>query len=303
MRYKIKKILLAQVATEVEPEFDNGKYVETSWEWDTRKQTLPPGAEIQYQWIIEDSAKRKTQTPWTTFVVEDERYDWNNISEGRVALYWYKGTQDFGQQLMDAAQGGLEKLAIDTGAHPEKPVKVYIYGSQQALLDALVYAQSWTGGVAFTEYGILSIGVAPENLEWGEGAMVHELAHLVTYQMTYNPYGDIPTWLSEGISMYAEGSLDEAYQSILTESISQDTLISVKSLSSSFPADASAASLAYAESYSIVDFLVHEYGQAEMLELLNVFEEGSSYDSALQEVYSFDTEGLEELWRIYIGAN
>jgi hypothetical protein len=42
--------------------------------------------------------------------------------------------------------------------------------------------------------------------------MVHELAHLVTYQMTFNPYGDIPTWFSEGISMYAEGALDEDFK-------------------------------------------------------------------------------------------
>jgi len=303
LRYKVKKISLAQVATEVEPEFDSDKHVETSWKWDTRKAPLPPGAEIQYQWLIEDSAKRKTQTSWTTLVFHDLRYDWNTLSDANVSLYWYTGSQSFGSQLMNAAQGGLDKLSDDTGAHLEKPVKIYIYGNTDELRDSLVYPSEWTGGVAFVEYGIVAIGIAPENLDWGKRAMVHELAHLVTYQMTNSPYGDIPTWLEEGLSMYAEGDLEERFQSVLTSAISGGTLISVQSLCSSFPADPAGAHLAYAESYSIVDFLIQTYGRDKMFELLNIFKEGSSYDDALMEVYSFNTNGLEADWLKYIGAN
>jgi Peptidase MA superfamily len=303
LRYKVKKISLAQVATEVEPEFEGGNRVEASWTWDTRKASLPPGAEIQYQWLVKDSAGRKAQTSWATLVFQDLRHDWETLFKGNVSIYWYNGSQSFGQQLMDAAQGGLEKLVADTGAHLEKPVKVYIYGSQQALLDALIYSYSWQGGGAFTDYGIVVLGVAPDDLEWGKRAMVHELAHLVTYQMTFNPYGDIPTWLNEGISMYAEGTLEEGYQSVLAKAVSEGELISVQSLSSSFPADPERATLAYAESYSLVDFLIYTYGQEKMLELLAVFKEGTSYDNALQKVYSFDTNGLEQRWWIYIGAS
>lgn len=303
LRYKVRKISLAQVATEVEPEFEGGNRVEASWTWDTRKASLPPGAEIQYQWLVKDSAGRKAQTSWETLVFQDSRHDWETLFKGNVSLYWYIGSQSFAQQLMDAAQAGLDKLAADTGAHLERAVKIYIYGSTKDLLDSLIYPQTWTGGAAFTEYGILAIGIAPENLEWGKGAMVHELAHLVTYQMTFNPYGDIPTWLNEGISMYAEGTLEEGYQSALAQAVSEGKLISVQSLSSSFPADPERATLAYAESYSLVDFLIHTYGQEKMLELLAVFKEGTSYDNALQKVYSFNTSGLEERWWIYIGAS
>ena len=40
-----------------------------------------------------------------------------------------------------------------------------------------------------------------------------------------------------------------------------------------------------------------------MRELLAVFKEGSTYDNALQKVYSFNIEGLEERWRAHIGAS
>jgi hypothetical protein len=37
-----------------------------------------------------------------------------------------------------------------------------------------------------------------------------------------------------------------------------------------------------------------------MLELLNTFGEGSSYDGAVNRVYGFDMDGLDSLWRQYI---
>ncbi|GAI55589.1 unnamed protein product, partial [marine sediment metagenome] len=37
-----------------------------------------------------------------------------------------------------------------------------------------------------------------------------------------------------------------------------------------------------------------------MLELLNTFGEGSSYDGALDKVYGFDMDGLDALWGNYV---
>ncbi|MDP7285819.1 MAG: peptidase MA family metallohydrolase, partial [Dehalococcoidales bacterium] len=51
------------------------------------------------------------------------------------------------------------------------------------------------------------------------------------------------------------------------------------------------------ESYSLVDFLIREYGKEQMQQLLSVFKEGRAYDSALLEAYGFDTDGLDTLWR------
>ena len=74
----------------------------------------------------------------------------------------------------------------------------------------------------------------------------------------------------------------------------------MQSLSSPFSAYADEARLAYAQSYSLVEFLISNYGQAKMLELLNTFRQGSSYDGALQKVYGFDMDGLDTLWQDYV---
>ena len=98
--------------------------------------------------------------------------------------------------------------------------------------------------------------------------------------------------------MYAEGNLRSDLRSVLNQAISEDKLISVRSLCGSFPAKTDEASLYYAQSYSLVEFLIREYGKDSILQLLGVFKEGSPYDDALLEVYGFDMEGLDELWRV-----
>ena len=202
---------------------------------------------------------------------------------------------------MDAARNALTTLYNDTGARLKEPIDIYIYASSSDLRDAFVYPQEWMGGAAFTEYGIVAIGIAPEDLAWGKKAMTHELAHLVTYQMTSNPYNDIPTWLNEGLSMYAEGELDATFIVSLEEAIEDDELISVQTLSSNFPADLDQAYLSYAESRSLVQFLVDNYGRDRMLSLLDTFKQGSTYDGALEKVYGFDSFGLDNLWRMSLG--
>jgi len=80
-------------------------------------------------------------------------------------------------------------------------------------------------------------------------------------------------------------------------------LISVRSLSSPFSAITEQALISYGESQSIVTFLLQTYGKDKMDQLLNVFHEGAGYDYALKQVYGFDQDGLDVLWRQSLGIN
>jgi hypothetical protein len=163
----------------------------------------------------------------------------------------------------------------------------------------MIFPQDWTGGVAFTEYGVIAIGIATDaaSLSWGKGAISHELTHLVVHQVTLNPYNGLPTWLDEGLAMYSEGPLDASFTNALYTAEQNKTLISIRSLTSPFSADANLSILSYAESDEVVSYLISHYGRDKMLELLNIFGKGSGYDDALKTVYGFDMDGLNAEWQ------
>jgi len=299
--YSVDRTSFADVISEGYVEFTPATRVDVSWALEMLKfGGLPPGATVSYWWRVEDASGSKVETAPAQVRYDDLRYAWCSLTEGEVTIYWYKGNDAFARELMSAAQQALERLAKDTGAYLDKPAELYIYASQQDLLGAMVYPQEWTGAVAFTRYSIMAFGIAPGELSWGETAIAHELTHLVIHQMTLNPYNSLPDWLDEGLAMYNEGLLDPTFTFYLNAAIAEGSLISVQSLSSPFSANADEAYLSYAESYSLVEYLIASYGQGKMLELLNTFREGSGYDDALEKVYGFDMDGLDSLWRGYV---
>jgi len=301
LHYWVDRDSFARVTSEAHIEFTPDTSVAISWSWDMRKTgELPAGTVVEYWWSVTDAGGNKVETAPDQARFDDSRYSWHSLAEGKITLYWYQGGESFAQEIMTAAQQALARLAEDTGAHLERPVRIYVYASAQDLRGAMVFPQEWTGGVAYTKYGVIAIGIAPDNLQWGKRATVHELAHLVTHQMTFNPYNSLPTWLNEGLSMYAEGELEAIYQAYLEQAIAQNRLVSVRSLASPFSAYAEQSYLSYAQSYSLVQFLIDRYGQDKMYQLLNTFKQGSSYDGALKKVYGFDMDDLDALWRDYV---
>ena len=204
---------------------------------------------------------------------------------------------------MDACEKGLARLTNDIGIHYERPIKIYVYASARDLQGAMIFPREWTGGAAFTEFGIIAIGISPGQLDWGKRALVHELTHLVVHQAVFSPYGELPTWLDEGLAMYNEGEPDPRYQSWLKKAVSEDKLISVRTLCSPFSAEPEKAYISYAESLSLVRYLLDNYGQDKMLNLLTLIKQGNTYDEALTRVYGFDIDELDSYWRETLTAS
>ncbi|MCD6520835.1 MAG: hypothetical protein J7M05_13035, partial [Anaerolineae bacterium] len=77
-------------------------------------------------------------------------------------------------------------------------------------------------------------------------------------------------------------------------------LLSIRSMSS-YSGQASQVDLFYGEAYSIVDFLLREYGREKMRAFLDVFAQGALQEEALQRVYGFGLDELNARWRASLG--
>ena len=297
LHYQVDKMNYAQVTSEAWTDFIPASRIATRWTWDMRQASLPPGSEVTYWWTIEDAAGGRIETSPQVIHFDDDRYSWRSLTRGTLTLFWYEGDDSFAGELMNVCEDGLARLTEGIGAHPEKPIKVYVYASTSDLQGSMIFPQEWTGGVAFTNFSTIAIGISPVALDWGKNALVHELTHLVVHQATFSPYGQLPIWLDEGLAMHNEGELTPHLRSYLDRAIYDNILISVRSLCSPFSADPDKAYLSYAESYSLVKYLLDNYGDDKMLDLLTLFKQGSTYDEALITVYGFDIDGLDRRWR------
>jgi len=301
LRYRVERMSFAPVTSEIYVEFVPASVVSISASLELVKiGGLPPGSSVEYWWAVADARGSEVITAPALVLFDDNRYAWQSLTEGKVTLYWYYGDEPFARELMATVQEALGRLYDYTGAALEKPVKLYLYANAGDLQGSMIFPQEWTGGVAFPRYGIMAIGISPDNLDWGKRAIAHELTHLVIHQVTLNPYSDLPTWLDEGLAMHSEGSLEPVLVGYLNGAIAEGRLISVQSLASPFSAYAGEAALSYAQSYSLVEFLITAYGQDKMFELLSTFREGATYDGALMKVYGFDMDGLDALWRGWV---
>jgi hypothetical protein len=303
LRYQIQQMSFAQVTSEAYINTTASATKNAVYSLDMRKVGgLPPGTSLNYWWAVKDASGANMQSPPVQFQVNDNRYTWQNLSQGKINLFWYQGDNTFAQDLMSAAQQALAQLLDNTGASPDKVINVYIYASAKDLQGSMIFPSEWTGGVAFTQYNIVAIGIGPNDLSWGRGAMTHELTHIVIHQVTFNPYNDLPVWLNEGLAMSSEGPLTKQFTVPLKLAISRNGIIPVRSIASPFSADSNKAVLSYAESYTLVEYLVKQYGSGKMLNLLQTFQNGSTSDGAFQKVYGFDMDGLDNQWRNWVST-
>src|SRR4030042_1155227 len=142
---------------------------------------------------------------------------------------------------------------------PER--KSRLLHKQSNLIGAMIYPQEWTGGVAYSQYGIIAMNVegTQSRIESGKRTISHELTHLVINQVTNNPYNYLPNWLNEGLAMTSEGELELSFILALSRADAENSYISVRSLCSPFQAAINQTILSYAESYKIVSYLINEY--------------------------------------------
>ncbi|NJN15496.1 MAG: hypothetical protein HC822_03970 [Oscillochloris sp.] len=274
-----------------------------AWTWDMNASgSLPPGATIWYRWRVDTGeGTAVSDTVEVRWLADADQ--WRQISRSGVNLYWYAGEQAFAEDLHATAVRAVSQLTGLIGVQPDRPIDLFIYADSEAMQAALLGAPGWAGGVAFPDYNITIIGISPEIIEWGRSTITHELTHLLIGQLGGPCGGLVPTWLNEGIAVYNEGDLDPRSEILLREAITADTVLGARALSGAFSAHAERAGIAYAQSYSMVRYLIDTFGRDRLLALFTAISNGSTIDAAMVQIYGFDQNGLDVRWRAAVGAS
>lgn len=304
LSYTVDKFSCLEAVTAVPVVVNPADATELEWTWVMiRSGNPPPGATLRWQWHLTDTAGNTVTTPRQELTFSDDRFVWRTVTAGDIHLHWYAG-DNVGPMLLEAAVEGLALLQEEMGIELQSDVQIFVYGQSRDMRDAVLYIQDWAGGVAFTEYNIILLGVTPASAPgWGRRTIRHELAHLVLAQFGRSCLGGSrPNWLEEGLAVYAEGEPEQSILDDVAAAIRENRLEPVRSLNGPFPAHGREAGIAYSQSYSLVAFLLDHYGQEKIQDLILALAAGASYDAALEQVYGFNSDGLEVTWRQSVGA-
>ena len=304
LEYQVQQMSFAQVTSEAEVTFNPSTSVNASYKFNMEEYgQIPPGVDIDYWWKVKDAAGDTLQTTPISYTVYDNDHTWSTLTQGKINVYWYGQNQAFGQAVMTEAQNALSTINNVTGGSLNQTVNISVFTSAQDYQASVLGLPEWSGGEEVSQYNAIYVIVEPDELSADLPAVAHELTHAVEGQMSSNPYNSLPFWLNEGLAVYVQFTgltLPSQFTSALSTAIANNTLISVRSLSDPFSAYPDQADLSYAESVSIVTYLIDQYGSTKINQLLDTFQQGSTYDGALEKVYGFNMDGLFTQWKTWV---
>ncbi len=303
LEYGTEQQTCGEVIAKAFPQFTPSESVDVEWIWDMRQSgSLPPGASIWWRWRYTDSSGAEFVSKEQTATWLDDTHDWQTLSSANLNLHYYGKDAAFAQTMLDAGLEGLRRNKEQAGLVSDEEMNVYVYPSYTDMQEAVLYEPSWTGGQAYSDFNIVIMGVSSSDSTWDKNTVIHELTHLLVGHFTFSCIGTLPGWIEEGLAMFSEGQLDSGMQSSLDQAISNDSLITLRSLNGGFSELPDKANLSYSQSYSVINFMINTYGQQKMTDLLIALRDAKPIDEALIEVYGFDTDGLDAAWRESVGA-
>jgi len=233
-------------------------------------------------------------------VLEDNRFQWQQMENPPFRVHWYRGDTAFAQNILDAAvQGLVQAQEIWAAPYPQTTVAIYVYADAQALQSALG-AEGWVAGHASPAYNALFVALAdtPEQTALIRRLVPHELAHYLLYQQTGPAgYRSLPTWLNEGLASTNELSPNPDYAIVLREALENHRFIPITDLCHGFPTDASGALLAYAESASFTDYLLHRYGRSTLRALIAAYADGMECNAGAEHILGEPLRRLDRDWQ------
>ena len=193
----------------------------------------------------------------------------------------------------------MEKATQVLPVAPQVPITIYVYPDLKSLQEGLsASSQAWISGHASPELGVVlvSSSAGSDSTLDLERQIPHELMHILQYQVTGSEYRKAPAWLLEGLATYAETYPNPEWDRLLTDAANNGNLLPFNMICQSFPVQAEQASIAYAQSLSMIKYLQQNYGSMIFEKLLTLSKTGLSCDQLVLKTTNLNLKKLTSNW-------
>lgn len=246
---------------------------------------------------------------WLLFfpvIVSAAEPDWQLFKSTHFFVYYKNAPQSTVSELAQAAENCYNSITSELGFNRfnfwtwDNRAKIYLFDDQQEYRKD-TGAADWSAGQAIASYKLIKTFVtAPGFLN---NVLPHELAHIIFREMVGFNNPGVPLWLEEGVATYQEKDIS-LVKAKLAEKIKKGDFISLFDLNRSGALeldDQARVGLFYAEAFSLVKYLISEFGRDRFVFFCQSLRDSRNLAGALSKAYSFSKMAdFEKGWMDYI---
>ena len=228
---------------------------------------------------------------------------WESLSTEHFYIHYHAVDRRIAQRIHRQSDTIYQKIAEDVTYAPKRKIAVYLcpdFECFQQQQPPSHKAPQWAVGLAYPHLNRIVMRSALKPAEGGRIKPIeifrHEFAHIVLEQALAER-GGAPRWLSEGFSMYHAKQWTVHGQRTIAEVTLRKRFIPLRFLTAGFPVDERAARIAYAQSFSLVAFLLHHEDRELFPKFIAALKRGEDTDTALRASFSMSLEELEQRWQ------
>lgn len=220
---------------------------------------------------------------------------WRVTRTSHFIIYYADQSAQVAAKTAKSAEIWYSRLSEKLGFSPGGVTPVYLYPDRGAFSEATGVGRADTI-VGLAQAHIIRIDASGVYSDV-EQILAHEMVHVFVVRRLHGYTSRLPLWLHEGLAQYLANDWTDADQQALEDAVAGGTLLSLPSITTSFPRDQMGREIAYAESYSIVEYIARRYTLAALRDLITETKHGRPFDIAC--LYSLGTApgDLETEWR------
>lgn len=231
---------------------------------------------------------------------------WKKYDSRYFIIYYQNAPLDFVETVSETAAQLYEEIPRNLGFVRYKVweysdrAEIYIYDDQQEYQS---HAKNMEWSSANVNVFAKEIRTFPSAAGFFDSTLPHELAHIIFREFIGN--NPIPLWLDEGVAMYQEKARRWGANKDVIKAIKNNKFIPLMQLTLARikgEKQQEIINIFYAESASIVYYMVVELGEARFANFCRKLSQGIDFEEALVENYSHlrSVEELNERWVEYL---
>ncbi|MGA1825195.1 MAG: peptidase MA family metallohydrolase [bacterium] len=232
--------------------------------------------------------------------------EWQTYTTPHFTLSYQKKDHRLADYVMDRAEEDYLRIVKDIGIDPGIMTRVYIAPDRNTyyeLMPGSHTSHEWSVGI-FSPSENKIVLLSPKAQEVGhpdlQQIMAHELTHFILHTITRKHQVRLPLWLNEGLAMYEARQWNWHYRSIMAQISLSKSFAPLHALSDSFPVERRYVDQAYAQSISLIAFIINKHGLSALHGIIDNLAKGNNTKGAFHTTLGLSLEEFERQWHAYL---